>query len=156
VPSVPLPSLRVRSDGTWILCRDSAERVHRFHRFRRRVEDALLNCCVCLGADALSQLCTVLAAAGAQWQVVEGLLFSVAAIGLELVTLSDAAQRGRVLSCVGELLSGYIFAKKLPDHVLVSSAALLVVASYAKCVGQSAPLVPQEDCPSRLPCVTMK
>ena len=47
-----------------------------------------------------------------------------------------------VLANISSLLTEYVYPGKLPSHPLVTSSSLLVIANYAKCIGQSGVLVP--------------
>jgi hypothetical protein len=80
----------------WDSCEDDGE--EEFHMFRRRIEEALLSCCVVLRSDSLAVLCGMLSAAGDRWEAVEATLFSIGCIGVELMTQDEAAQRQQVLA----------------------------------------------------------
>ena len=124
----------------WDDCEEDEED---FHMFRRRIDEALLNCCVCLRAEALDILCRLLSASGSKWEIVEGILYSISCIGGELVTLDQTEHRQRVCASVSQLLSNYI----LPDAIPVSPmsaahlAALKVIQNYSKCLPHNVSLV---------------
>jgi hypothetical protein len=124
----------------WDSCEEDEEE---FHMFRRRIADSLLNCCICLRAESLAILCRLLSGAGAQWEAVEAVLFSIAAIGGELVTQDQPAQRQQVLASVSELLSSYIFKDAIPASpaLVAHCAALNVVRTYVKCLAQNTGLI---------------
>jgi len=113
-----------------------------FHMYRRRVEEALLNSCVCLQSGCLTLLCEQLASKGTQsWQLAEGILFSISCIGLELGQITDRAQRELVQNTVAQLLGSYILPQSLPWHPMVQMTALSVMEQYAKFIGSNEALV---------------
>jgi hypothetical protein len=110
-----------------------------FYMFRRRIEEALLNCCVVLRADSLNVLCGMLGAAVGKWEAVEAVLFSISCIGLELSTQTEAAQKQLVLAHVSQLLNDYIFKDAIPPSpgCCAHVAALKVVQTYSRCLPQN-------------------
>uniref|UniRef100_A0A7S4NJI2 Exportin-1/Importin-beta-like domain-containing protein n=1 Tax=Guillardia theta TaxID=55529 RepID=A0A7S4NJI2_GUITH len=113
-----------------------------FNMYRRRVEDALQNCSVCLQADNLGILCSLLAKhQNNSWQVVEGILFAVSCIGGELTTLTGNAERQAVLAGVTNLLTHFIFTRSIPQHKLVIASSLKVIENYSRCLTQNPSLL---------------
>ena len=109
-----------------------------FRAYRRRVEESLLDCCVCLRSQSLALMCQLVSKCGDCWQAWEAGLFGVAALAGELTTAEEASERRAVLACVEPLLTQCIFPAAYPgeprNHPLAHAAALLVVERYSKCL----------------------
>lgn len=97
-----------------------------FNMFRRRVEEALLNCACCLRGHCLSIMCNLLTCAGANWRAWESILFSMSSVSGEILTIPAVSERDLILSNVTTLLNSYIFPGAHPRHELVQRAALTV------------------------------
>ena len=112
-----------------------------FNMYRRRVEEALLNCACCLRSSCLTILCNLLGSAGGKWQEWESILYSMTCVSGEILTLQMQSEREVILNNITTLLTGFIFPAAHPQHELVRRAALKVMESYSKCLQQNLDLV---------------